>query len=377
MLVIATVCGDPGGANALVPVLSLLESEPSVHLENYSYNEGEVILSRNGFDFTALSDRADENIAIDYLKKTEASILLTATSLNAVNWERSFFRAAKNLSVRSMAILDFWSGYRERFAESTEIELVIPDLLAVMDDRASTEAIRAGLPGSNIVITGQPAFDALSECRRLFDSVTELQLRDNIEAKADELIVLFVSQPLREMASSHGLSGQGFDEFLVVREVLTALERIAQDTGFKIALVLRLHPREAIDSYDWLESQHIRILISIDGNSRDLVMCADLVVGMNSVLLLEACHLGCVVVSVQPDMTGSDMLPTNRHGASHAVYKVDSIRQSLEEHLLNTSVRDSMLSRNKSLSADDGAAQRIAALILNNLNLAGITSQDC
>jgi len=101
-------------------------------------------------------------------------------------------------------------------------------------------------------------------------------------------------------------------------------------------------------------------------------MSADLVVGMNSVLLLEACHLGCIVVSVQPGLIGDDSLPTNKMGASHAVYKADLIRKSLEECLLNSVTRESMLSRGASLHSDDGAARRVATLALDDLAMSDV-----
>ena len=367
MTVIATVCGDPGGANALVPVLHLLETEPGVCLKNFSYNQGTIALNLSGFSCAALPEKADKEVAIDYLVGAKANALLAATSCNSTNWERSFFAAAKDLSLPSIAVLDSWSSYRERFADSTESDFHMPGRLAVMDDRARAEAVGAGLPESHIVITGQPAFDALVNCRRLFDVAARSQQRVSLSVNGDELMILFVSQPLREMSSAHGLVGQGFDEFQVVREVLGSLEGIAQDVGCKIAFVIRLHPRERPDRYDWLASQHVRILISVGGNSRDVAMSADLVVGMNSVLLLEACHLGCIVVSVQPGLIGDDSLPTNKIGASHAVYKADLIRKSLEECLLNSVTRKSMLSRGASLHSDDGAARRVATLTLDDL----------
>ncbi|MDO8861660.1 hypothetical protein Q6D67_08095 [Haliea sp. E1-2-M8] len=348
----------------------MLEFEPDVRLLNFAYNEGIAVLSRSDLTCTSLSSKSDTDIAIDYLNNIDANCLLTATSVNSTNWERFFLAAARELSIPSIAVLDFWSSYRARFSDEGGAEIILPDKLAVMDERAKAEAVRAGLPESHIVVTGQPAFDALSKTRRLFNNDLKLQQRTSLSVSEDELLVLFVSQPLHEMQATHGLAGQGFNEFQVVQEVLESLECIAQKSGRKILFLIRLHPRELSSKYDWLESSHIRIATSTIGSSREIAMSANLVVGMNSVLLLEACYLGCVVVSVQPSMTGKDNLPTNSLGVSYAVYESKKICMSLEKYLLNPIARESMISRGKCLSEGGGAARRISALVLSDLQTA-------
>jgi len=72
-------------------------------------------------------------------------------------------------------------------------------------------------------------------------------------------------------------------------------------------------------------------------------MAADLVVGMNTELLVEACYLGCITLSLQPGLRHPDRLPTNRLGFSRAVYQENEIKPALLELLLNEKSRDAVL----------------------------------
>jgi hypothetical protein len=98
-------------------------------------------------------------------------------------------------------------------------------------------------------------------------------------------------------------------------------------------------------------------------------MTSDLVIGMTTVLLVEACYLGCHVVSLQSGLKQPDILPTNRIGLSRAVYHEDEAREALEQMLFDDGVRQQFRSRLDGLRRDAGAAQRVVALIDQMLGL--------
>ena len=56
-------------------------------------------------------------------------------------------------------------------------------------------------------------------------------------------------------------------------------------------------------------------------------------------LLVEACLLGCVVLSLQPGLRLADALPTNRWGVSQGVYYEKDIEPALESLLFDEQVR--------------------------------------
>ena len=88
-------------------------------------------------------------------------------------------------------------------------------------------------------------------------------------------------------------------------------------------------------------------------------MAADLVVGMHSMALVEACLLGRPVLSVQPGLRFADPLPTNRLGASRAVYRHEDLLPALDELLSNSAARVALASRAAGLLPTAGAARRV------------------
>ena len=85
---VVSVCGDPGGASALTPVLELLASDGRVLLENYTYAQGSTVLQRRSVPFRTLPVGIDDAWIDEVLR--HASLLLAATSANGQDHERRF-----------------------------------------------------------------------------------------------------------------------------------------------------------------------------------------------------------------------------------------------------------------------------------------------
>jgi len=100
--------------------------------------------------------------------------------------------------------------------------------------------------------------------------------------------------------------------------------------------------------------------VSSEGDPRDAVTSADLVTGMNSVLLMEACYLRCVTASLQPGLRRADVLPTNRTGQSRPIYEPGAIRPVIEELLLDDGARAAAREELEAFAPVPGAARRVA-----------------
>lgn len=356
---VVCVCGDPGGANALAPVLATLAADGKVDVAVYAYNEGTAVLKRSAIDATVLEGDAVASAAADCLRREDADAVVTATSHNGVDWEKHFVAAAHDRSIPSVAVLDFWSNYRERLADAAGGLDRAPDAIAVMDERARIEMVDAGFPAERLVVTGQPAFDALAGARARFTPERRSAVRSSVGVAQDELFVVFASQPLRQLYGD----SLGYDQHEVAGLLVDALDAVSVKSARPIVLLIRPHPRERAEDYAGFATSRVRILVSDAGDGRDCAMAADLVTGMTTALLVEACHLGCVVVSLQPGLRAKDVLPTNAWGASAPVYRADDVRPVVERMLLDPSARGSALERLAALALDGNAARRVADLI--------------
>lgn len=362
---VVVVCGDAGGAAAVVPVVEVLRAEGEVPIRSLAYRQACDLWAQRGLLFETLDECLSLDDVSETLRRSAASLLLTGTSVNQVMLENRFLKAAREISIPSVAVLDFWSNYTERFSDQEGRLTCVPDRIAVMDEQARSDMIAEGFDPSRLIVTGQPAFDDLIQTRMQFTGAQKCDVRAQLGISDNELFILFASQPLSALYGTDTANPlyPGFSEQAVLSSLVEALERIADESGRAIALVVRPHPREDREWLTSVQSARIRIVISSEGGSRNVVMAADLVSGMNSVLLLEACYLGCVTVSLQPGLRVADTLPTNRLGLSHGAHRTSEIKPVIEQLLLDTETRAAALERLQTFKPTSDAAQRVAQLV--------------
>lgn len=348
------VAGDPGGANALNPVLALLADR--YQLQFAAYRQALEIWQRAGWEIADLGASPTLDEAKVMLRETAPALLLTATSVNGIDWERYLLQAARELGIPSVSLLDFWSNYSRRFSLQSALDS-LPQQLCVMDQRACDEMIAEGFPADVLQITGQPALDACA-----------VPLASGQLSAAHALWpagctrILFVSQPLSAL---HGgqegcRAALGFDEQSVLALVFAVLSQLQQQ-GHAIAARVLPHPRES--AQDFLAAGYP---LAQGFDAKVLVQAADIVIGMNSMLLLEAAAAGCVVISVQPDLRTADSLATNQSGATLPVYHAAQLLPVLSS-LLDDPAHYAQQQALARQSAGDGQAAARVALCVERL----------
>jgi hypothetical protein len=182
---------------------------------------------------------------------------------------------------------------------------------------------------------------------------------------ADERMVLFASEPISTMCGTEPSRPlyPGYTEQTVLRDLAQALGQVAKRRTEKIVLVVRPHPLDNPESFRVSAHPPLRLVVDGRGKGREVVLAADLVTGMTTMLLVEACLLGCIVLSVQPGLRFADALPTNRWGVSRAVYREEDIEPSLVSLLFDETARAEAAARTAKIRIEPGAAQRIVRLL--------------
>ena len=370
---VVAVAGDPGGAEALAPVLERLLGDGRVRPALFPYREAIRLWEARGLRAAPLTGALSRDAARDLLAREQAKALVTGSSVNPDQLERVFIAAARDLGIPSLSILDFWTNYRRRWADPAGDLSDLPDIIAVMDDRARAEMVAEGFPAERIEVTGQPAFDRLPRMRAGFTRGRRDAVRKGLGLAPGEAFVLFASQPVSSLSgeSAENPLFPGYTERSVIPAVIRALDRIGHAEGRKIACVLRPHPREKAGDLRRWKGEHIRVLVQEGGDRLETAMAADLVTGMTSVLLLEACYLGTPVVSIQPSPRLPDPLPSNRDGLSRAVYSEGEIEPVLQEMLCRRGVREEYRKRLRSASPGGDATARVVQLITGMLEGSG------
>jgi hypothetical protein len=363
---IVVICGDAGGANAVAPVIEALRGEGCVSVKALAYRQACALWTKRGIDYQQIEDSITHAEIDSFLLVENVVLLLTGTSFYP-SLENKFVAAARENGLLSLAILDYWSHYGLRFSDTDGNLVYMPDRIAVMDKMASDGMLAAGFDPSRIIITGHPAFDSLTLCRSAFTSANRKEFRDELGVRPEELLVLFASQWITYLQPKDPFY-PGFCRESILLALINALDEIAEQKHCEIALVIRPHPREMDESFEF-HSRAIRVLVSRTGETRDLALASDLVTGISSVFLVESCYLGCLTVSLQPGLRLPDALPTNHLGFSRPVYREEEIKSVLEDLLFDKEVVLLNHARLASLQMDGRATERVMSIIYQMIGL--------
>ena len=217
----------------------------------------------------------------------DASTLLSGTGWGG-DLEHNARRAAQRRGLRSIAVIDHWTNYRERF--SRRGETVLPDEFWVTDDDAHALASEC-FPG--YPIRKQPNLYVEEQLRKI--AATRL------EEPAD---LLYVLEPVRdEWGRAVPGEFQALDYFMK-HAALIALPRTAR-------IRLRSHPSDPPGKYDaWLAKQSGRTVMLDD--SPDLAVAigrATWVAGCESFALVIALLAGRRVICTLPPWAPHCRLP--------------------------------------------------------------------
>lgn len=318
---VLAVAGDPGGGNALAPVMRALLKRDDRELYAYAYRQTEAVWTRHELPFTTLQEPVPDARLQCLLDNIRPSIVLTGTSMNGIDAERRLTRLAKDRGIPSIAVLDFWSNYRGRFEDTNgEIE-ALPDVIAVMDDEAANAMLEEGINIKNIRVTGQPVFEDLRAWVATKGEQAARLFRNRHRIRENDTLVVFLSQPLSEIYGDDPADTRylGYTQHtslsLLVDELRLHFSRTSAGT-----LIIRPHPREERKPELVPESSpELRVLLSSDRDPLEAAVGANVLVGMSSILLLEAGCLGKPVLSLQPNLRGENTLPLDRLGLGEIV----------------------------------------------------------
>lgn len=304
---IVALTADPGGAAVLSPLIRGLESRGYL-VETWAKGSGSERLRQEGIE--ALAMPTWEAVPEAWMEERGASLLLTsATSLPRVDLsERWAWLAAAALGVPSIALVDSWQNYSLRFAgpEPGHPFMAFPDLIGCPDALAQEEMEAAGLPAPRLRAWGHPGLDRFIES---FQPLDRPEFWKQEPGRRDILQVLFVSEAIAE----HFGRDRGYDQHDCFRELAAWLQACEEPLN----LLIKLHPKESRIGHEaWFADLHPRHrVLTLEGLSPlEAVGLADVVVGMTSVLLVEAHAVGKPVISLQPGLQGEDPFVLSRRG---------------------------------------------------------------
>ena len=322
-------------------------------------------LLKNGIEFI---DAPPPEESADLLSRISPNCLLTGTAENPDTLGLRLIVEARSANIPSVAFIDACMNSAYRFRGTTSDPLAyVADWLLVPDDWALRSFVDLGLSSERIVVCGHPQYDnirARAKEWELAGGVSTMRQRIFPSVPKDQRIITFISEgehrfnllPKATFAR-FGFQGRGVDKGrtkIILEEVLDVVKECSR----RPYVVFRAHPTEQTDGYIQYGAEIN--YFSSDESPLELIYASDLVVGMTSILLLEAALLGRPTLAVLTQPSEVALLPNVRNGLTpHALTRHD-LRKLLPS-LLDANLVCAIRSMGDMLVAD--AARRVTGAL--------------
>ncbi|MDZ8065616.1 MAG: hypothetical protein RMY64_08240 [Nostoc sp. DedQUE08] len=278
---IIAIAHDPGGANAVAATVAALRVAGT---QVEAYAKGPAIRQFQRLE-VACTPISEEHQTL--FSRLTGDILLTGTS-QYNEFERDAILWARQKHIPSIAVIDYWANYRQRFQafNNPNTEPTFPDIITAIDEVCAAGMLADGIPEKRIRIVGQPYFAWLIARQKSKKSI--FKLPENI---------FFASQ-------------QNANEI----EMLRILIKVLTDYKHLKKLLIRFHPRQGKcpSSLDLLAKSSFPFAIDESPNILDTLQQQDIVLGITSIILIEAALMGIPTGSLV--MGVNDTLITKKWG---------------------------------------------------------------
>ena len=358
---------DPGGTNAIMPLvepLQALENEVIVYGKDAAlsiYRKQNIDCS----DICGTNPLGTQEETNEFVRSTRPDLIVTGTSSEDFT-ERHLWQAAEREGIPSFAVLDQWTNYRLRFISEGDdplnglatSELILPSFLFIMDEYARKEMCAMGIGREKFVVSGQPFFDHIRKTGDRLSTQEIENLRRQLTGSEDGLVLVFASQPIASIHRKNGMAEDywGYTEETVLKHVVTGLSKLTEELAAKVALVLRLHPKDEPNVYQNTLAtlpNAIKVVVDRETDSSLLLKASDLIIGMFSMLLLEAAILERPFISVQIGLKRENPLILDRMGLVRSILTNQELEEKLRA-ILNGQIREF-----PNLKFEFGATERI------------------
>jgi hypothetical protein len=364
---IIAACQDPGGCNALLPVINELRRQ-QVEVVFLAAEYSKEILKRKNIFFEAINNYKDNSVK-NIFKQVNPDIVISGTSFG-YSLEDVVIQESRSKNIPSLAILDSWMNYSARFSDldkGCNLEY-LPDLVCVPDKFACSEMVREGISLTRLVVTGNPYFDDCIKDISVYAEQKKSWLKKK-DMPRDSRVISFFSQRIDATFGKDKTSPKylGYNQYDVVNLLIRVLDAVVKNCFFKLVVVLRPHPKESTSFYENIVQHKSDCFILVDPEleARQLIAISDIVVGMFSTTLIEAYMAGKNIISIQPSRIKDDQFVLSRRGLIKPAEKSEDLCEQINAALSGSNVN---LSLSQELGGR-GATDKVIALIENMGNL--------
>jgi len=299
---------------------------------------------------TSISAKVLDKFSIEYcieddLIKVENFNLIITGSRFEYSIDKKWVSIGIKGNIKTISIIDHWSLYQKRF--EMDGKYVFPDMIFVNDNQAKKEAMNDGIPEDKLHIMGNPVLENTQKYDYSIDD--ELMWRSDLGIARESKIITFVSENFKVDFQENSSEYEGFNEFEVLNDICEVLDS-------SIILLIKLHPAEDNNKYNFL-ANNLNIVVISEADNNKLIEFSDILIGMGSMLLLEASLIKNQVYSYRPNEKIEFI--GNKNGMVKKIHN----KSELKKKLLNSKDVNITIEKNMFI----GSTENIVNLIKNLL----------
>lgn len=323
---------DPGAANCIIPVYKKIKKTKRYRVELFGKDFALDLYKANQctyVDIKKIIPQINLSAIKHFLRNGNYDLVLTGNTGNDFT-DRILWDAAKQLRILTIAIVDNWQNYTNRFSyelpqvrKKSRVE-ILPDRICIMDNYARKEMVDEGFPSHKLVVTGQPYLEVVLRRQKKITRKEKITFSKQLGIKKDNYLITFASEPIIETWCN--IVGLGYTQITIFKAVMAILLKIAKECKTRnFTVLIKLHPseknsifNETVASYYPLPD-NIKIIIQKIISLRLIIAVSDLIIGMSSMFLIEAALAGKPYLSVQIGLKTKDPFVLSRSGVSKSI----------------------------------------------------------
>lgn len=221
---------------------------------------------------------------------------------------------------------------------------------------------RGGIP-EKLVITGSPMHDLIFQKNMENSDEIKNKVCKLLNINENNEIILFATQPLFK---------DNVCTFEEQRWVIELIIKAVSNFDWYV-LVLKLHPRESLEEYAYLDKHPLknrfRLVGETDADLYDLIQASRLVMTPFSTVGLDAMLFGKDIITINT-VGPRDSLGYAESGAAIGVYKEEDLIPAIKDALYNEEIRDKLAEGRKKFvyehayKQDGKASKRVVDLVM-------------
>lgn len=307
---------DRGSMQAILPVIKALSSDAVIKVSVVSMEVSRTLCEHYGIKAEYLDpqeyQKAPAVTIAAVLERLRPDIILSGSSPargpQPETPEQYGIIEGRKRGIPSVAVLDFWGMYHERFVacgDRVSLDL-LPEVMCVLDERCRKDLLHLGAPSARMRTTHNPWLD------RVAKESMHPSLPSPLTQGTDGFRIVFVSQPLAEMGAGRSWS---YDQERVLRFLLDALP---ESSGRPHRVLVWPHPGEHPSR--WKNASHysrpdVEVLVT-EERGASVLAHVDLLASSHSTVIYEALYHGTPVISLRPDGSWLSPMHTDQLGLS-------------------------------------------------------------